>query len=195
MSDELLDRRVQRTRALLRSALIQLVDEKGYDAVTIQDITERANLGRTTFYLHYESKDDLMLDHHADFASQLTLRAMSTDELMGDNPPDDLEALLQELADHKQIYFALMRARHIDMVKRGIQRQMADNLLGNLRRAYPDREPLLAIDMLTNYIAGAYFSMIDWWLTNRTERSAKDVATLLHRLQRAAIRDAYGDES
>ena len=63
MSDEKTDRRIQRTRELLRKALMELIDEKGYDAVTIQDITERANLGRTTFYLHYQSKEDLFLDH------------------------------------------------------------------------------------------------------------------------------------
>ncbi|MCA9904547.1 MAG: TetR family transcriptional regulator [Anaerolineae bacterium] len=195
MADEPIDRRVQRTRALLRRALIQLIEEKGYDAVTIQDITERANLGRTTFYLHYESKDDLMLDHHAEFAAQLTLRVLSQDELLGDTPPDDVETLLQELADHKQIYFTLMRAKNSDAVKWGIHKQMADNLLESLRTAYPDREPAIPVDVLANYIVGAHFALIDWWLTYRTQQSAKAVANQLHRLRRAAIRDAYALES
>lgn len=192
MVEDKVDKRVQRTRDLLRRALMQLVREKGYDAVTIQDITERANLGRTTFYLHYESKDDLMLDHHADFASQLTLRILSTEELLGDEPSGQLVSLLQQLADHKQVYFALMRSKDAQAIKVGIQRQMTDNLLENLNQAYPDATPNQPIVMLANYIIGAHFAMIDWWLSNRTPQSAQDVARLLHQMRRAAIRDAYG---
>jgi AcrR family transcriptional regulator len=58
------DRRVQRTREQLQKALIELIGERGYDAITIQEIVDRANLGRTTFYLHYNSKDDLFMSCH-----------------------------------------------------------------------------------------------------------------------------------
>ena len=56
------DRRVNRTRRLLRESLMKLVAEKGYDSVTIEDITETAELGRTTFYLHYRDKEELLLE-------------------------------------------------------------------------------------------------------------------------------------
>src|SRR5258706_8084711 len=58
------DRRVQRTREQLQQALIDLVSERRYDALTIQEIVERANVGRTTFYLHYTGKDDLFMSCH-----------------------------------------------------------------------------------------------------------------------------------
>ena len=58
------DRRVQRTRELLQKALIELIRERGHDAITIQDIADRANIGRTTFYLHYSSKDELFMSCH-----------------------------------------------------------------------------------------------------------------------------------
>jgi AcrR family transcriptional regulator len=54
------DRRIRRTRAALRQALIGLVLERGYDAVTIRDVVDRANVGRSTFYAHYPSKEDLL---------------------------------------------------------------------------------------------------------------------------------------
>ncbi len=56
------DRRVSRTRRSLREALMSLILEKGYDAVTIEDITTRADTGRTTFYLHYRDKEELLLE-------------------------------------------------------------------------------------------------------------------------------------
>src|SRR5258708_31366888 len=55
------DKRVERTRKLLQTALIDLIGKGGYDAITIQDIVDRANIGRTTFYLHYNSKEDLFM--------------------------------------------------------------------------------------------------------------------------------------
>ena len=57
------DRRVQRTRELLQKALIELIRERGYEVITIQNIVDRANIGRTTFYLHYNSKDELFMMH------------------------------------------------------------------------------------------------------------------------------------
>lgn len=55
------DRRIQRTRHLLLDALIQLIPDKGYEAITIQDIIDRANVGRSTFYSHFRDKEDLLL--------------------------------------------------------------------------------------------------------------------------------------
>ncbi len=56
-----IDRRVQRTRQLLRDALMALIVEKGYDAISVQDITDHANVARPTFYLHYKDKEELLL--------------------------------------------------------------------------------------------------------------------------------------
>ena len=73
-----MDRRVQRTRKLLRDALMSLIMEDGYDAVSIQDITEKANLGRATFYLHFKDKDELLLDVMEQFI----------DDFHGTGPPN-----------------------------------------------------------------------------------------------------------
>src|SRR5574338_1030565 len=64
------DRRIQRTRQSLRTALLALIKEKGYDAISIEDITERANVGRATFYLHYKDKEDLLLEEFSEMANE-----------------------------------------------------------------------------------------------------------------------------
>jgi hypothetical protein len=58
------DRRIQKTKKALTEALIHLILEKGYEKVTIQNIIDKANVGRSTFYIHYESKEQLLLDGH-----------------------------------------------------------------------------------------------------------------------------------
>lgn len=59
-----IDRRIQKTKKALTEALIHLILEKGYEKVTIQNIIDKANVGRSTFYIHYESKEQLLLDGH-----------------------------------------------------------------------------------------------------------------------------------
>ena len=192
MTDKKLDRRVQRTRELLRNALMQLIQEKGYDAVTIEEITERANLGRTTFYLHYQSKDDLLLDHHADFTTHLNLERLSREQLLGNEPQPEMVTFLQEIAEGKTVYLAFTRANDADIIMRNIRQRMMDNLQESLQEAFPEAAPDPPVDILTNYLVGAQSSLIDWWITNRTAYDAEQMATMLHRLQTAAVRDAYG---
>jgi AcrR family transcriptional regulator len=194
MTDEKIDRRVQRTRELLKNALMQLIDEKGYDAVTIQDVADRANVGRTTFYSHYQSKDDLLLDHYADFASHLIEEPLSYDDLMGDDPSTEMVRFLQTLAqeDGKAIYTTIMRGRDAEFITRGAHLQMAQNLTASLQAAFPGVEPNYPLGLLVNYIVRAQHALIDWWLTGRADHSVADVARLLHHMRRSAIREAYG---
>ena len=58
--NKVVDRRIQRTKKLLWDSLISLILRKGYDQITIQDIIDEANIGRSTFYSHYENKEQLL---------------------------------------------------------------------------------------------------------------------------------------
>ena len=64
------DRRIQRTRQGLRNALLELIKEKGYDFISVEEITRRANLGRATFYLHYKDKEDLLVDEFNEIVNE-----------------------------------------------------------------------------------------------------------------------------
>ena len=191
MNEDKPDRRVQRTRELLQRTLIQLIREKSYDAVTIQDITDRANLGRTTFYLHYQTKDDLLLDHFAAFAADLKLNNLSRAELLSESPPAALTAFLRQLADAQTIYRAFTAGKDAKFLLRGIREQMTRNLCDSLSAAFPEQAPSIPLDVLAQYIVGAQVSLMDWWMTSRNAYDADQIAAILHQLQRAAVRDAY----
>lgn len=191
MSEAKPDRRVQRTRELLQRTLIQLIREKGYDAVTIQNITDRANLGRTTFYLHYQTKDDLLLGHFEDFATDLNLNDLTPEQVLGAEPTPSLASFLNQLANAQTIYRAFTAGKDAKILVRGIREQMTRNLCKSLNRAFPESRPTMPLDVLAQYIVGAQLSLIDWWMSNRTEYDANQIATILHQLQRAAVRGAY----
>src|SRR3972149_11575951 len=92
MPQNVLDRRVQKTRKLLQDALIELVAEKGYESVTIQEILDNANVGRSTFYAHFQDKDQLLhsiLDRLDDLFEQHKKRLVDATENSGN--PDKTE--------------------------------------------------------------------------------------------------------
>jgi AcrR family transcriptional regulator len=185
------DRRVQRTRQLLHNALVDLIKEKGFDAITIQDITERANLGRTTFYLHYLGKEELMLDHHATMADMLGLKQLTRADLLADEPPPGLVTFLTLVAENRRFYEAIMNARTADLLMRGIREQMMTNLECNLRAAFPDVEPTMPLALLKPYLISAQLSFVDWWVRNEAAYTPYQLATTIHQLQRAIIRTVY----
>jgi AcrR family transcriptional regulator len=191
MQDEKIDRRVQRTRQMLRGALVQLIKEKGYDMVTIQDITERANLGRTTFYLHYQTKEDLLFDHHAEMSAHFSLSIFTRDELLGDTPQPQLIKFLQLLTENRPMYHTIRAAKDSAFLLRGIREQIVSNLQDSLEAIFPNIEPKIPLDVLTTYIIGAQLSLIQWWMTTHTPHNAVQIATMLHHLQQTAICDAY----
>jgi len=192
MAEQKLDRRVQRTRALLNSALMMLVREKGYDNVTIEDITERANLGRTTFYLHYQNKDDLFLDHHSNFATHVNMDMLSHDQLIGLAPVPELTVFLSQLVESKEMVLTILNSKDSDVILRNVLVQLKGNLTQSLEKAFPDVTPNLPVDYLTHYLASAQFSIITWWLNHRNEYKAADVAGMLQSCMASIVRDAYG---
>jgi len=85
---EKVDRRVRKTRRALREAMQNLMAEKGYEQVTVEELTERADIGRTTFYLHYGAKQDLLLEQFDELldqlVEQLSFVARPLDDGLGD---------------------------------------------------------------------------------------------------------------
>jgi len=186
------DRRVKRTRNALKHSLIHLIREKGYDAVTIQDITDAANLGRTTFYLHYESKEALLLDHYADILEHLDLGRWSREELLSKSEATGLIEFMNLVSGSRSFYMEILNARDADRILEGMQVQMVKNLEESLNSAFPDKQSRLPLNIVCNYVVGAQLGLIKWWLTHRNEYSTRQLAHMIQRLQYAAIRDNYG---
>jgi AcrR family transcriptional regulator len=112
------DRRVLRTRATLHRALIELMIERGYDRVTVQDILDRANIGRSTFYAHYRGKDDLLVISGAEY-----LRSAITERTT-----DPIRTLFDLAEDHPDVYRTLLGRKSTAVVIRGTQQMVADVL-------------------------------------------------------------------
>lgn len=187
------DRRVERTRELLQKSLIDLVSERGYDAVTIQDIVDRANVGRTTFYLHYSSKDDLFMSCHEAIAGGFhLLHALSQEELLSLEVPLGIVSAYQHLLHARAMLEPIFRGPHSLPILRRIRDRSAQEIEASLRATFAESDSTIPFDVLANYLAGAQIALVQWWLQKRQPHTPEHLAQMSHRLQRAAIRDAFG---
>jgi AcrR family transcriptional regulator len=131
-----IDRRVQKTKKLLVETFVQLVNEKGYDSVSIQDIIERANVGRSTFYSHFEDKKHLLLYGHDDFWKYLL------DNEKKDNAPGkefNFAELFKMAGDKFQQSKESSGKEASEILKSGLGEQGGDILLSHLKEAISSR--------------------------------------------------------
>jgi AcrR family transcriptional regulator len=190
------DRRVQRTRELLQNALIELLSERRYDAITIQDIVDRANVGRTTFYLHYGSKDKLLISCHEAILSESHFGPpypRSREELLAPEAPPGMVSAFRHLEDARALLYPLLfLSKDSMLILRRLRDGIAQGMEAHLRAAFAEADSTVPLDVLANYLAGAQIALVQWWLEKRRPLTPENLAQTFHRLQRAAIRDAFG---
>ena len=189
------DRRVQRTHDLLQKAMIDLIHERGYAAITVQDIVDRANVGRTTFYLHYSSKDDLFFGCHQTISRQFHFgpnRLLSRDELLAENAPPETVAAYRHLQEVRMLLHTAFQGKDGLLILRRIREGRAQDIEACLRAAFHDEIASVPLDVLASYLAGAQVALVQWWLEKRQPCTPETLAQTFHRLQRAAICEACG---
>ena len=189
------DRRVQRTRELLQNALIELIGEQSYEVITIQDITDRANVGRTTFYLHYDSKDELFMDCHETIINEFdfgSLHPLSRAEMLSPEAPSGMALAFRHLGEVQALLYFVFKGKDSPLFLRRIRDLSAQEIEVNLRATFAGAESGIPLDVLANYLAGAQLALVQWWLEKRQPHPPEDLAQAIHSLQRAAIREAFG---
>jgi AcrR family transcriptional regulator len=186
------DRRVQRTRELLQKTLIELIGERGYDAITIQDIVDRANVGRTTYYLHYNSKDELFMSCHEAIVSEFhALHPRSREELLSPEAPPGVIAAYRHFLDARALLYPIFQGKDGPRILRRIRDRSAQEITASLGAAFAEADSIIPFDLLANYLAGAQITLVQWWLEKRQPHTPENLAQTFHSLQRAAIRDAF----
>lgn len=176
-----LDQRVRRTHQRLGSALVQLIQEKPMDEVTVQEVLDRASVGRSTFYVHFRGTDDLLLSQ-----LEMFLEMMST--VLSIRQEKSLRVVpVAEMFDHignqNKLYRALADCGRLndffDLAQgyfaRGIEQRLADSRrLAKLS----SRE----VGARSSALAGSLLSLLRWWLDRGEKESPEAMDKLFHRM-------------
>ena len=174
------DRRIQRTRQMLSSALLKLIEERGYDSLTVNDITEQANVGRATFYLHYQDKEQLLVASLEDMFSQLRGLIDPLSEVLREhNSITATRLIFQHFADHYQLYRVLLTEKGAAMVfprLLEILTQLAEQDV--ILKDVDQPQTGIPTSFVAHYVAGAVLGLVTWWLNNDRPYSAEQMAAI-----------------
>ena len=192
------DLRVRRTRKLLMQALIDLTIEKGFSAITVQDIANRAMVNRATFYRHYLDKYDL-LDQYMNEVYELTaaqeeLSSVQTHDAGSGNPPVGLVSMLEHVQMHADFYRVMFGAKGDLAFMRRIQQysemRLRSLLPGNGAKLKSQSPPL---DLCLSYLSHAGVGVMAWWLKDGQSYTPEQVAAWLNQLNQETLEHALGE--
>ncbi len=181
MTDRLarLDPRARRTRALLRDALMELIVERGeYDSINIKEITARADVSRTTFYLHFTDVDHLLFDTMRDIYAEIIAVFEQND---GPVPGDAHE--FRHIAEYADFYRVMFSERGSSAFLSRVHDYFAEQIQHFLEKRLPDgHQTTLPLPLVAHFMAGAQIGVMRWWLDNDQLLDADSVATMADKL-------------
>ncbi len=194
------DPRVLRTRQFLQDALIELIKEKGFDNVQIQEITDRAGLNRSTFYLHYRDKNDLLvkqmgyaleqLDQTVDLPSEVEEGQLTTD--MMEAP---LISVFDHFAEQAEFYQVMLSEIGVPSVINEMQHYIEQVALRWLVKLQPAKKHLVVdTDLIIKFVSTACIGVVKWWLNNGRPYSSEKMARQLMYLISLGVFQAAGIE-
>jgi AcrR family transcriptional regulator len=179
------DRRSQRTQRLLGEAFIELMHEKGYDAITVQDILDRADVGRSTFYAHYLDKEDLLMSELARVVQLFGEHVAATGE---GNPILPSLVLFRHVLDYRQLYLALVWGHGIDVTMKHLQAHLCRYVENQLvALASPNAALSVPLPLLANFVVGTFLSLLRWWLDGNPQYTPEQIDIMFWRMVEPGI--------
>jgi AcrR family transcriptional regulator len=187
------DRRVERTQQLIRGALLDLIQEKGFETLTVQQIIDRANVGRATFYAHFDNKDDLLASGFDDLRASLTARqreALSRGRTVEDRVFGFSEEVFAHTNEYRDVFRAMVGKRSGAAVQRLLHKLLVDLIRADVKGAVTRKDGVVPAEALVQFIAGALFGLLMWWMDGRMRLSVAQVNTLFRTLAIPALKAA-----
>jgi AcrR family transcriptional regulator len=186
------DRRASRTRQALSGALVELIKERHYDEIRVQDVLDRANVGRSTFYAHYRDKEDLfrsgwerLLDAVVGHIAWKNIEAGRVVPVM---------ELFRHVEDFQLFCKGLVRSRKMDSLYKSGTIYVAKSVETSLTSFLKDKpQPSVPLSILSNHLASTLFALLGWWLDNNMRYPPERMDEMFHQLVMPGLREAFAN--
>lgn len=182
------DLRVLRTKKMIITAFIELVEEKGYDKLTIQDIADRAMINRATFYAHFKDKQDLY-EHIFDVALKTMIQVLDNVPLMEDNRVQVkgiekiLTTIYKQIQNNKPFFISMTQGSAIEVMREKLTSLLEEkyiDIFSKLRITENDIE--VPIDFIIEYMTSIFMTMVHWNIHSNTDFPPEHMARLTIKL-------------
>lgn len=181
------DRRVRKTRSAIKSSFIELLNEKELEKITIQDIADRADINRGTFYLHYEDKYLLLSDMEDEFISQMTF-LNHLHNIMEKNPEDTaknfiniiLKNMLQHISDHITFYQTILQLNRKSKLEEKIYSLIGENMQKYISKNHEIEG--IPEKYFHSYVVGATISTVKFWVNDPQRLSVEDLTNHIFKI-------------
>lgn len=191
------DRRVRRTRRLLREALLALILEKGYDHVTVQDVLDRADIGRATFYSHFHDKDDLLVSGFEELRESLRQRlaaGVRAHDHSSDQGMEITRVLFDHAGNHRPLYSALVGKRGGGVILARAHEELAALLAEHFEDAVTQHrlQPVVPPEVMVQYLVSALLGLLTWWLDGEMPYTPEEMSRSFGQLTHTGVGSALG---
>jgi AcrR family transcriptional regulator len=185
------DRRVQRTQQLLQTALISLIQEKGYEALSVQDIIDRANVGRATFYAHFDNKEDLLVSRLEGLRASLQARqrhALAQATRAEDRMFAYSRDMFMHVNEHRTVFRSMVGKRSGAVIQHLFHRMLVDLVREDVKDLVQQKAWGATHDGVVQLIAGGLFGLVLWWVDGPMKVPMQEVDALFRRLAMSAVK-------
>lgn len=188
MSVQKLDRRIVRTRRSLQDSLIGLMLEQGYESITVQDILDRAGVGRSTFYVHFKDKEELLksaIENLREWVVEHWQASLAADSSRVGGLAFVLP-FFRHLEENRRIYRAVVGHESGMIVDRYFRRMFADMARTDLTERAADLQ--VPLEAAVQHVVGALMSVVAWWIEGEADLTAEQVNDVFVRLSLDGLR-------
>ena len=176
------DLRVTKTLEAIRDALIQLMEEKGFEAITIKDITAKARINRSTFYAHYQDKYHCLSSHESEFMEgimDIARRHAAIRKTVGDSLPIAID-IFQYFYRNRDFLKVLLSPKGDPYFQSKLKQTTWELLYEKTAASLVDSEQMqVPPEFLASYISGAHLSVIQTWLDHGCKETPEEMAKIL----------------
>jgi len=184
--------RVRRMQKLLREALLDLIEERGFDALTVSEIIQRAMVSRTAFYRHYQDKYDLV--------EQIFEEAMSTllhavGDMGAERPPEIWVKLFEHIEKYERLYHVLLGRKgspwFVMKMRASLASMIQEHGRASSKQTITDQPVLTFSDeFVPNLVSTMCVEAITWWLEQGKPYTSREIATRCALLASALFKEA-----
>ena len=177
-----MDRRQRKTRTAIFEAFISLLSEHRYSQITVGQIIDRADVGRATFYAHFETKDDLVREMCAEIFDHVIYDGIKAENchyysISGGVPQDIIPHILFHVRSNQKNIIGILSCESGELFLRYFKQYISEVFSNWIVETPEAQEKQVPRDFLIDHVSSSFVNMVQWWIKNNMEQSPEELTS------------------